>query len=117
MMHMATSKVTLAAFAEMLSRFVDRPVIDMTDLKGNYDVALDLSMDDMRNVAQKAGMAIPGGPAGGGASTASPADSAADPSASSIFNSVQALGLKLEPRKSAVDTIVVDRLEKSPTEN
>ena len=31
---------------EALSRFMDRPVVDMTELKGNYQIALDLSMDD-----------------------------------------------------------------------
>jgi len=35
-MHMAVTRVPVAKFAEMLSRFVDKPVIDMTELKGNY---------------------------------------------------------------------------------
>jgi uncharacterized protein (TIGR03435 family) len=30
-------KVPGSAIAEMLARFVDRPVVDMTELKGNYD--------------------------------------------------------------------------------
>ena len=48
---------------------------------------------------------------------AAPADAASTPSGTSIFNSVQQLGLKLAPRKSPVDTIVIDHLEKMPTEN
>jgi uncharacterized protein (TIGR03435 family) len=45
-----------------------------------------------------------------------PADEAADP-AGSIFASVQKLGLKLERRKAPVEYIVVEHLEKIPTEN
>jgi uncharacterized protein (TIGR03435 family) len=117
MMHMEMKRVKASALADMLSRFVDRPVVDMTDLKGSYDVALDLSMEDLRNVARAAGMAVPGmAPAGGGADVAHPADAASDPGAS-IFAAVQELGLKLEPRKAPLDLLVIDHLEKTPTEN
>jgi uncharacterized protein (TIGR03435 family) len=47
----------------------------------------------------------------------SPADNASDPSGGSIFQAVQALGLKLEPRKAPLDFIVIDHLEKTPTDN
>ena len=47
-----------------------------------------------------------------------PGAGASDPTGGgSIFDAVQALGLKLEPRKSSVDTIVIDHIEKMPTEN
>ncbi len=116
MMHMEVTKMTLAQFADVLSPFLDRPVVDMTELKGNYQFALDLSMDDLRKVAKAAGVALPGAtpsPAAAG----QPADAASDPSGGSIFTSVQQLGLKLEPRKEPVETIVVDHLEKAPSEN
>ncbi|HZL55813.1 MAG TPA: TIGR03435 family protein [Bryobacteraceae bacterium] len=118
-MHMEASKVSMSAFAEMLSRFVDRPVVDETGLKGNYQVALDLSMGDLMRVARSAGVAVPqmgaaaGGPVSGGA-----ADSASDPGGGgSVFTAVQALGLKLDPRKESIDTYIVDHLEKAPTDN
>jgi len=38
-LRMEASKLTLPAFAEMLSRFVDKPVVDMTELKGAYQVS------------------------------------------------------------------------------
>jgi uncharacterized protein (TIGR03435 family) len=61
-------------------------------------------------------MQIPGaGP--GGASSSRPADAASDPSGSSIFSTVQQMGLKLEPRKAPIETIIVDHVEKAPTEN
>jgi len=114
-MHMELEKMTMAKLAEAVSRFVDRPVVDMTELKGNYQVALDISLDDLKNVARKAGVAVPGAaPASGDAGL--PSDAATD-STGSVFKSVQQLGLKLEPRKTALDLIVVDHIEKMPTEN
>jgi len=105
----------MAKFAEALSRFVDRPVVDKTELKGNYQVALDISMEDMKNAARKAGVAVPGAaPASGDAGL--PSDAVSDPTGS-VFTSVLQLGLKLEPRKTPLDLIVVDHAEKTPTEN
>jgi uncharacterized protein (TIGR03435 family) len=114
MMHMENSRMPIAGLVEMLSRFVDKPVVDMTDLKGEYQVGIDLSMEDMRNIARASGM---GGAMmlAGPAPTGAPAE-ASDPT-SSIFTSVAQLGLKLEPRKSAIDLVVVDHLEKLPTDN
>jgi uncharacterized protein (TIGR03435 family) len=46
------------------------------------------------------------------------ADAASDPgSGGSVFTAVQAMGLKLDARKETIDTIVVDHVEKTPTEN
>jgi uncharacterized protein (TIGR03435 family) len=103
--------------SEALSRFVDRPVVDMTELKGNFQVALEISMQEMMSAARTAGMAVPNGPAAGGADSSRPAEAAADPSGGTILTSVQALGLKLEPRKAPLDLIVIDRADKMPTEN
>jgi uncharacterized protein (TIGR03435 family) len=122
-LHMEGSKVTMAGFADMLSRFSQmtggggRQVVDMTGLKGNYEVALDFSLADLMNMARAAGVDIPAG-AGGAAAGASPAAAASDPGgSSSLFAAVQALGLKLEPRKAMVEQLVIDHVEKSPTEN
>jgi len=124
LMHLEASKLNMASFVDVLSRFLDRPVVDMTDLKGNYQVSLDLSMEDLMKVARTAGVAIPAGGRGGlagsdpgAAAAGKSADAASDPSGGSIFNSVQQLGLKLEPRKAPIDAIVIDHLEKNPTEN
>jgi uncharacterized protein (TIGR03435 family) len=116
-MRMETSKMSMAQLSEALSRFVDRPVVDMTELKGNFQVALEISMQEMMSAARTAGMAVPNGPAAGGADSSRPAEAAADPSGGTILTSVQALGLKLEPRKAPLDLIVIDRADKMPTEN
>ena len=113
-MRLEASGITMAELAEGLSPMTDHPVIDMTGLKGKYDVTLDISMQDLMAAARAAGAAVPGAPAGG--DPGKPADAASDPGGS-IFNAIQALGLKLEPRKSAMTTIVVERVEKMPTEN
>jgi uncharacterized protein (TIGR03435 family) len=115
-MHLESSKMSMAALAERLTPFLDHPVVDMTDMKGTYVVSLDLSMEDMMAAARASGMgvAMPGGR--DGASTDG-VPVASDPAGSSIFSSVQKLGLKLERQKVPFELIVVDHLEKVPTEN
>jgi uncharacterized protein (TIGR03435 family) len=116
-MRLEASKMTMPMLAEMLSRFVDRPVVDMTELKGSYQVALELAMEDLRNMARTAGMPMPGGGLASGGEAGRPADAASDPSGASIFAAVQQFGLKLDPRKTPLEMIVVDHLEKAPSEN
>jgi uncharacterized protein (TIGR03435 family) len=122
-LHMEGSKVTMSGFADMLTKFSQitggggRQVVDMTGLKGSYEVSLDFSLADMMNMARAAGVDIPAG-AGGAAPGASPAAAASDPGgSSSLFEGVQALGLKLEQRKAMVEQLVIDHVEKTPTEN
>jgi uncharacterized protein (TIGR03435 family) len=112
-MHFEMEKMPIAALTEFLARFLDRPVVDMTELKGNYQIALEISMEELKNVARSMGAAVPGGPAGEAGKA--PLE-ASDPSGS-LFTAVQQLGLKLEPRKAPVEIIVVDHVEKMPTEN
>jgi uncharacterized protein (TIGR03435 family) len=115
-----SSKMTMEKLAETISRFVDRPVVDMTELKGEYQVALNISMEDLRYMAKAAGapMMGPGGMGPGGSESGKPpADAASDPAGNSILESVQQLGLKLEPRKGPIEIIVIDHVEKNPTEN
>jgi uncharacterized protein (TIGR03435 family) len=112
---MEVDKINMEAFAAMLSQYLDRPVVDLTELKGKYQISLDLSMDTLMAVARKTGLdmgaaAAPGNPG-------RPADSASDPSGGSLFTSVQNLGLKLEGRKMPYDSLVIDHAEKRPTEN
>jgi uncharacterized protein (TIGR03435 family) len=111
-----SSKMTMEVLAETLSRFVDRPVVDMTEIKGDYEVALEISMADILAVARAAGQVIPPG-AGGAEPGKAPLDTASDPSGSSIFDTIQKLGLKLEARKGPIEVIVIDHVEKAPTEN
>jgi uncharacterized protein (TIGR03435 family) len=116
-MRMTADKVTLEAIAGSLERFVDRPVVDQTGLKGNYKMSLELSMTELMAAARAAGAAGGNPPAGFGG--AAPAAGPADPGAggTAIFKSIEKMGLKLEPRKASVDYLVIDHLEKTPTED
>jgi len=127
-MHMESSMVTMSGFADMLTKLTQmggaggRQVVDMTELKGNYQVALDLSLSELMAMAQaaarEAGISLPMPPAGGGGENKSPASAASEPSGgSSVFASVQKLGLKLEKRKAPVEQLVIDHVEKTPTED
>jgi uncharacterized protein (TIGR03435 family) len=83
---------TLDRFCDVLSRNLDRPVVDMTGLSGKFDFVLDYTPNDPKVLD----------PAG----------------APSIFTAVQEqLGLKLESRKGPMEMFVIDRIEKTPTEN
>jgi uncharacterized protein (TIGR03435 family) len=113
---MEGSQVTMASFIEMVARFVDKPVVDETNLKGKYDITIEMSQAEMMNMARSAGMAVPGGEGRGGGRGAGPVE-AADPSGGTIFQTIQNLGLKLDPRKSQLDMIVVDKGDKTATEN
>ncbi|HJZ99439.1 MAG TPA: TIGR03435 family protein [Candidatus Solibacter sp.] len=105
---------TLGGFSDTLGRMLDRPVIDMTNVEGKYDINLEMSMEDL--IGMKRTMA--GGPmvmmrqAGGAEGHG---DGESNPTGS-IFSAVQKLGLKLDSRKSPIDMLIVDKAEK-PTEN
>ena len=128
MITLESSSVTMAGFADRLTSMLQmgggstRQVVDMTDLKGNYQVVVEISLADAIAAARAQGM-MPIGPgggglAGGGGAGASPAAAASDPGGgSSIYASVKNLGLKLEPRKAKVDQLVIDHVEKTPTED
>ena len=121
-MHMEIERMTMANLAQTLTPMLDLPVVDHTGLTGAFSIMLDLSIQDMMQMARTAGASVPvmsvplagpaGAPGGGG-----PAIAASDPSGGSIFMSVQKLGLKLEKQKAPVETVVVDSAEKSPTDN
>lgn len=115
MMRLEASKISMAELAEGLSPMSDHPIVDMTGLKGNYQVTVEISMQEIMAAARAAGAAVPAAAPGGG-DAGKPADAASDPGGS-IFTAIQTLGLKLEPRKTPLTMIVVDRVEKMPTEN
>lgn len=109
--HLQTNGTTMAAFATMLSNMLDRPVVDKTGVEGDYDITMDVAPDDLVGLRRAArGAPLPAAHASEG-----PAPSA-DP-APSIFTAIQQYGLKLEAQKSPVDHVIVDSMEKTPTEN
>ena len=110
-----SGKVTMDGLAGMLSRLLDRPVLDATELKGTYEVSLEWTPDEREGGGMMAGMRAMAGPGG---EPHPPPESSDSPAAPSLFAAVQeTLGLKLEPRKGPVDIVVLDRAERAPTQN
>jgi uncharacterized protein (TIGR03435 family) len=123
-MHIDFSMTTMTGFAEMMTQLMTligggtagRQIVDMTGIKGNYDATVELSLAELLAMARAAGMDIPAGGPGGPQANAGVAS---DPGGggTSLTDAVQAMGLKLESRKTAVDQFIVDHVEKTPTEN
>jgi uncharacterized protein (TIGR03435 family) len=84
----------MTSIAETLSNMVDRPVINQTGLDGRYDFRLKFDPTFQKR--------FDGQTTGNNATD--------DPS---IFAAVQNLGLKLEPRRTAVEIVVIDQAEKA----
>jgi uncharacterized protein (TIGR03435 family) len=117
-----SSMVTMAGFADTLSTIMapmgGEQVVDMTGLKGNYEVAVEISLADIMAMARSQGFAPPPSPGGGSGANTGPAAAASDPAGgASVFRSVSEMGLKLEERKAQVTELVIDHIEKAPTEN
>jgi uncharacterized protein (TIGR03435 family) len=118
LMHLQATQMTMSGFADMLTQFSQmggtggRTIVDMTDLKGSYEVGIDFSLADMIAMARAQGMDVPGGAAPAGA-----ANAATTPGGLSISDAVAALGLKLESRKAQLEQLIIERVEKTPIEN
>ena len=85
---------TMAKFAPTLEPDVDRPVIDMTGLEGNYDIRLEF--------AESNSSALFGPP---------------DPQAPELFTALtEQLGLRLESRTGPVEVLVVDGALRQPAD-
>ena len=89
----------MADFVVLLTRMLNRPVIDATGLKGHYDLHLDLT--PYAPVANADGN--PSAPF--------------DPVTMMITALQEQMGLKVEARRDTVDFLTVDHAERTPTEN
>jgi uncharacterized protein (TIGR03435 family) len=105
---LVAKKVTMTYLADSLARFVDRPTVDMTNLKGTYDCTIDYNLDDLRALILSS--APPGTPM-------PPKQSEVGETGVSLENSLASLGLKLEARKAPLDILAVDHIDKIPTAN
>jgi uncharacterized protein (TIGR03435 family) len=94
--HIENKKMTMARrFAEFIGRYNELPVVDLTGLKGVYEMEFDVSGEEVRNAARVHGVAIPPPAALGRRDSARP-------SGVSVAFSLRKLGLKLESRKAPV---------------
>jgi uncharacterized protein (TIGR03435 family) len=100
---MIGTKTTMANLSLMLSRQLDRTVLDRTGLTGRYNFRFEWTPET--------------GPCSAPADGAAPGGAAIPSNAPSIFTALQeTLGLKLESIKGPVDSLVIDRAER-PSEN
>jgi uncharacterized protein (TIGR03435 family) len=105
-------KLTMERIADALSRYMDKPVVDMTGAPANtyYDVSFAITADDYRTmlirVAIRSGVSLP-----------PEAVRLADAPTDSLAAAMEATGLRMESRKAPLDVMVIDHVEKAPTEN
>ena len=101
----------MAQLADSLGRFVERPVVDMTELTGTYDLTLEFTPEEYRTLlirtAVSAGVNLP-------PEVMRLLEGASD---ESLFKGLQSLGLKLESRKAPLEVLVIDSASKTPIEN
>lgn len=104
-------KMTMPQIAELLTRLSDRPVIDATGITGAYDLAIELTPEDFIGVQIRGGL-------NNGALIPPQALRLLDNAAADPFtNALQKFGLSLESRKAPLDVLVIDSIQKTPTEN
>jgi uncharacterized protein (TIGR03435 family) len=104
-------KVTMQTLADTLGRFMRHPVLDRTNLQGRYDVGFAIAPQDymplMIRSAVNAGITLP-------PQALQLLDA---PSLGSVEDGLRSLGLSLEERRAPLAHLVVDSIERTPTEN
>jgi uncharacterized protein (TIGR03435 family) len=100
-MSVSVQRAPVSQMVDMLSNVLRAPVIDMTGLKGRYDLTLNVAKYAADMAAQ--GKSLDGAPA--------------DPVALISLVLQEELGLKLEAKKMPLDLLIVDHAEKAPVEN
>ena len=97
----ATAKnAAIAEMAALLSQPLRVPVVDMTGLQGKFDFTVDMSPYITDELLKR-----------------QPGDAPPDVISIAMLALQEQLGLKLEPRKLPIETLVIDSMEKAPTEN
>jgi len=95
---------TMGGYATLLSRAMDRPVVDRTEIQGEYMVSLRaIARAFLTRRLEDGGKNLP--------------DEAAEALGPDAFALVRQMGLELEPRKLSLPLLVVESVEKTPTEN
>jgi uncharacterized protein (TIGR03435 family) len=104
-------KLTMPIIADSLTRFLDRSVIDATTLKGAYDMTIELTPEDRMSLmirsAVNAGLTLP-------PQALAMMDNASN---RSIFDGLKKAGLMLEPQRAPLEVLVIDQIDKTPSEN
>jgi uncharacterized protein (TIGR03435 family) len=107
----AAKRVTMAVLADTLGRFMDRPIVDQTQLEGRYDVVFDVAADDVMPMLIRSGV-------NAGIQLPPQALQLLEaPSTGSVPDALRRIGLSLERRRAPLEVLVVDSMQRTPTEN
>ena len=101
--------VTMAMLADALSRFVGKPVTDATNLTGVFNIAFDAPNARLLNIRYAASVGVPVPP--------EPLQLANNTAGEALGMGLRRAGFSLEPRRLPVEIIVVDSIDRSPSEN
>jgi uncharacterized protein (TIGR03435 family) len=104
-------KMPAGRIAAALTPYMDRPVLNRTNLKGKYDFVLELAPEDFRAMGIRSGIAA------GDPLPPQAIQMAEAASMDSLSAALEKLGLKLESRKAPLDVLVIDHCEKTPSDN
>jgi uncharacterized protein (TIGR03435 family) len=107
---LAATRVTAPTIAAVLERFTDRPVMDLTELKGTYDFDVQFSPEETQTLMIRAAVAA-------GVQLPPQALRLLDGGGNPIESGAEQLGLKIDGRRMPVDVIVIDQIQKAPTDN
>ncbi len=91
---LSVKRASLSVIADTLGRALGMPVVDKTDIQGVFDFEIRFTRDDRE-----------------------PNGSDADTVPTLTFAIQDVLGLRLQPQKVPLTVIVVDRVERAPTDN
>jgi uncharacterized protein (TIGR03435 family) len=105
---MTAGNQSMPELVEWLADKLGRPVTDLTGLTGKYDLTLYFSME---------GLVLPPPPPGAMGGPMPPPSSDSETAPSLLTALQEQLGLRLESKKLPLDLIVIDHIEKAPTEN
>lgn len=104
-------KLTMEQFAANLERFADRPIVDMTGLKGQYDLGFDINPEDYRPMLIRSAIYA------GDVMSPRAMRLLDGTSSAPLGDALQQIGLKLEAQKAPLDVLVIDDALKTPTAN
>lgn len=93
----------IGGLVDYLSTVLKPPIIDKTGLKGSYDIRMEMPR-----------LVVPRDANG---KVALDREALSTLTTEGVLSDVNSLGLKLEPQKNPIETIIVEHIEKTPTEN
>lgn len=109
--HVEVRRMTMERFANLATRFMDRPIVDFTGLKGLYDLTLEIAPEDytamMVRAAVSQGIRLP----------PQALQAMNSGSANPLKAGMEKVGFRLDARNAPLDFLVVDSISKAPTEN